>query len=104
MNICALKEILGHRDIKMTLRYAAVTQEKVRSEYFAALARMKESLPVDDKTGEGIQAESNYEIILSDLILKLKRRAPVKGISGNKLLHLTKRINRLKKDVQSILY
>jgi site-specific recombinase XerD len=104
MNICALKEILGHRDINMTLRYAAVTQEKVRNEYFAALTRMKTGFPVDDLPAETNQVENDYEVLLSDLVLKLKKRAPVKGLSTNKLLHLTKRINRLKKDVQTILY
>jgi len=33
--------LLGHRDIKMTLRYAAITQETVSKEYFEALPNIE---------------------------------------------------------------
>jgi site-specific recombinase XerD len=37
--ITTLKKLLGHRDIRMTLNYAAVTQETIRNEYFEALTK-----------------------------------------------------------------
>lgn len=40
ISLSALKVLLGHRDIRMTLGYAAVTQEAVRSEFFAALNKI----------------------------------------------------------------
>ncbi len=39
MSLNALKVLLGHKDIRMTLGYAAITQESVREEYFTALAK-----------------------------------------------------------------
>jgi site-specific recombinase XerD len=38
--LTTLKVLLGHRDIRMTLNYAAVTQETVRNEYFTALSKI----------------------------------------------------------------
>lgn len=38
MNLPSVMRLLGHRDYRMTLRYAAVTDETVRIEYTAALA------------------------------------------------------------------
>lgn len=103
MNICALKEALGHRDIKMTLRYAAVTQEKVRIEYFSALKRMKEGFPDEESLFEPKDESKNYNVILSDLVLQLKKNAFKKGISQNQLLHLIKRVRRLKDDIKRII-
>ena len=86
----------------MTLRYAAVTQEKVRTEYFAALKRMKEGFAVDLPLEEGTK-ENDYQRSLSELSLIIKKRASSKGLSANKVLHLKKRIERLKKDVAIVL-
>jgi len=41
MSIVSIKTLLGHRDIRMTLGYAAVTQESLRNEYFTALAKIE---------------------------------------------------------------
>lgn len=103
MNICALKEALGHTDIKMTLRYAAVTQEKVRTEYFSALKRMKEALPTEESLLEKKEDTKNYNLILSDLVRHLQKNGINKGISQKQLLHLVKRVRRLKEDIKKII-
>jgi site-specific recombinase XerD len=41
ISITSLKKLLGHRDIRMTLGYAAVTQETLRNEYFEALNKIQ---------------------------------------------------------------
>ena len=46
LNITTLKKLLGHRDIRMTLNYAAVTQEAIRNEYFEALTKIHEKYEV----------------------------------------------------------
>ena len=46
MSLSSIKELLGHRDIRMTLNYAAVTQEKLRNEYFGALAKIQEKYEI----------------------------------------------------------
>ena len=42
MSITSLKKLLGHKDIRMTLNYASITQETIRKEYFTALSKVHE--------------------------------------------------------------
>jgi len=46
LSITTLKRLLGHRDIRMTLNYAAVTQETIRIEFFEALAKTRDKYEV----------------------------------------------------------
>ena len=46
MSLTSIKELLGHRDIRMTLNYAAVTQENLRTEYYAALNKIQDKYQV----------------------------------------------------------
>lgn len=46
LSITTLKKLLGHRDIRMTLNYAAVTQETIRHEYFEALSKVRDRYEV----------------------------------------------------------
>src|SRR4051812_37446522 len=48
VSLICLKELLGHKNITMTLRYASITQQTVRSEYFGALGRLKNKYEVPD--------------------------------------------------------
>lgn len=41
VSVPSLMRLLGHRDIRMTLRYAAITQELVKTEYFQALPKLE---------------------------------------------------------------
>ena len=41
LSITTLKKLMGHRDIRMTLGYAAITQETIRNEYFEALSKIQ---------------------------------------------------------------
>ena len=41
VSLPSVMRLLGHRDIRMTLRYAAITQELVKKEYFQALPKME---------------------------------------------------------------
>lgn len=41
VSLPSLMRMLGHRDIRMTLRYAAVTQELISREYFQALPKIE---------------------------------------------------------------
>lgn len=46
LSITTLKKLLGHNDIRMTLNYAAVTQETIRNEYFGALSKIQSKYEV----------------------------------------------------------
>ena len=51
MSLPALKEILGHRDIKMTMRYVQVTQTDLQREYLLARRKMERIHPVPQVAG-----------------------------------------------------
>jgi len=104
INILALKDILGHHDIKMTLRYASVTQEKVRQEYFAAMDRMKDQFVDARSASDNVSTDIDYSEIFKDLGLEMKKHGPVKGLSPTKISSLSKRIERLRKEVEKVLY
>jgi hypothetical protein len=42
--------------------------------------------------------------LFKDLSVEMKKCGPVKGLSPNKVSHLTKRITRLKEELEAILY
>ena len=85
MSLNALKVLLGHNDIRMTLGYAAVTQEAVRAEYYAALTKIQikyetpsYSLKVPDLR-EGMN-QSFYDVqrYIKKLVNENKNTDPVK--------------------------
>lgn len=41
MSLIGLMKLLGHKDFRMTLRYAAVTQHTVKEEYFSAIRKIE---------------------------------------------------------------
>ena len=45
VSLPALMQLLGHRDIRMTLRYAQITQADLQREYFAARHKAAELTP-----------------------------------------------------------
>ncbi len=51
ISLPALKEILGHRDIKMTMRYVQVTQADLQREYLLARRKMETIHPVPQPSG-----------------------------------------------------
>jgi len=104
MNILVLKDILGHRDVQMTLRYAEVTQEKVRTEYYAALKKLEEQQSFQESILEGISSdEPDFDRSLRDLILEIKKQAKARSISDCHVRQVTKRVNLLRKEIESIL-
>lgn len=99
MPITTLKILLGHRDIRMTLNYAAVTQETVRREYFTALSKIQSRYEVasyplqvpDLKVGV---MRAFYDV--NGAIKKFSQEHPVD--SPEKLKRLLYRLNVLRHD------
>jgi site-specific recombinase XerD len=98
MSLPGVMRLLGHRDIHMTLRYAAIMPETVSSEYDKALAQLaaKYQLPAPIST-----ARSAPEIgeILDDLSRWLRKHLA----SRQALRMLLKRIERLRHHVQRLM-
>lgn len=104
MNIFALRDILGHRDIAMTLRYAAVTQEKLREEYFAALKRLEDQNMYQEQILSNVlPGETNFSRMLQDLTLELRRQMKAKRLPSSHHEHLKRRIALLRKEIESLI-
>lgn len=75
MSILALRSILGHKDIRMTLQYAEVTQVKIRKEYFEALNQIEKKQKYRHNIFDNILPEErDYRILLHNLALDVKRK------------------------------
>jgi site-specific recombinase XerD len=104
MSILALRDILGHKDIRMTLQYAEVTQEKVRKEYFEALNRIEKEQKYGSNIFDNIfLEEKDYHILLRNLALDVKREVKSKKLSMQNFALINKRIKRLQDIIESVL-
>jgi site-specific recombinase XerD len=100
MSLVAIMRLLGHRDYRMTLRYAAITDETVFVEYTEALRRTSEryvapvpqtALPSHDPLAH-----------LLDLIRFVEKRAHDDALDLVRSHVLVKRIRRLHSDIKRL--
>lgn len=104
LSITTLKALLGHKDIRMTLNYAAITQETVRREYFEALAKIHSRYDVasyplkmpDLHTGMN---RSFYET--EKLVKKAAREK--ESVDKTKLTRILYRLNMLRHECSVLL-
>lgn len=102
MSLVALKEFLGHKDIKMTLKYAAVAPETVRTQFNEATEKIQKrykekQIEIDNpmlrnplNTGENI---------ICDLIVTLKNHPESNSAKSKALI---RRLKRIRKDIAYI--
>jgi len=50
LNLTTLKDLLGHRDITMTLRYAATAQSKIKEDYFKVLSNLEKQYQIGSQS------------------------------------------------------
>jgi site-specific recombinase XerD len=102
ISLPALKQILGHRDIEMTMRYVQVTQTDLQREYLLARRKMDTIHPVPRLAGAGQTqgADTIPEICNSlDAIrhqLEMYRRQLSDQNAGRKLLCLIRNLVRFR--------
>ncbi|MBN8555603.1 MAG: tyrosine-type recombinase/integrase [Deltaproteobacteria bacterium] len=76
VSIFSLMKILGHRHFKMTLRYAAITQETIRKEYNSAIEKIDKELDLLQTNPEIRNELSNPQEVLPDLVRWLRQGGP----------------------------
>lgn len=98
MSLVAVMRLLGHRDHRMTLRYAAITPETIGDDYHKALARLvtKYRLPTKPERPSSIPSDPNQ--LLDVLSHWLRKHAT----SSSRVRPLLKRIDRLARDIQTM--
>jgi site-specific recombinase XerD len=97
MSLVALKEFLGHRDLKMTLKYSAVAPETVRTQFNQATEQIQKKYQEKQIDLDKMIPSIDDKNALNDLIAKLKKSS----VSNVKSKALIRRIQRLQKDVSS---
>ncbi len=99
MSLVGLMKLLGHRDHRMTLRYAAITLQTVTTEYHQALERTAErySLPgLPTRT-----AELEPVRLLTELLTWVQKRGADHASYRSHANLLGRRIRRLRNDIRS---
>jgi site-specific recombinase XerD len=94
MNLPSVMRILGHRDYRMTLRYAAITDETLVSEYATALEKT-ESRYASTPASPATPSASQPERLLSDAARYLDRRIHDQSIDSREAKALINRLRRL---------
>ncbi len=98
MSIVVLQKLLGHRAIRMTLRYAAVVPSKVIGDYFAALEVLAKQGHIEAPEKVMSLIELGHRKLLADLVFMLKKRtedaAPARSRRGAELIRKAEQLSR----------
>ena len=96
MSLVVLKEILGHKDINMTLQYASVTQGTVREEFLKAYGLISRQYELPTSKSE-IQFKPDKA--LEEVIKYLKKVASISSSERKKLNLIVRRLYRIKNEL-----
>jgi site-specific recombinase XerD len=98
MSLVGVMRLLGHRDHRMTLRYAAITPETIGDDYHKALARLVTKYKLPTKPERTSDTPSDPIRLLDVLSHWLRKHA----MSSSRVRPLLKRIDRLARDIQTL--
>jgi len=93
VSLITLMKLLGHKKIEMTLRYAAVTQETIRREYFEGINKAIEQYDIPDvyKSQQSQPTQSMLDIIS---LVEKRRQESQNPKSEKKTIQFIKRLRR----------
>jgi integrase len=95
MSLLGVMKLLGHRDYRMTLRYAAITQETVGKEYFEALSQIEAKYRIPARSNNDFDPVK----LLSDVIRWIQNHAR----NHRRARSLVRRLRRLQTDLQQVM-
>lgn len=98
MSIMSLKEILGHKTIIMTLKYAKVTHVSIRTEYMKAITLMEKN-----QIAPILQPKSlSTNDLFNDITNLIRNKADKNGIqqTNKEFKSILNRLVKLKKDIE----
>jgi len=98
MNLPSVMRLLGHTDYRMTLRYAAITDSTVLSEFESAVQHNAHRYPVAPATATRSTTEPSRA--LPDLVRYVQKCAHEKQLDSRRALLLVRRIRRLHADLR----
>jgi hypothetical protein len=100
MSLIGVMRLLGHKDYRMTLRYAAITDETVLAEYTAALDHNKHRYDLPIPSYPRLEPDPAKQ--LTDLARHLLMRAHDDHHDPAKTRNLVMRLRRLASEVRRL--
>jgi len=99
VSLPALMKLLGHRDYRMTLRYAAITIETVAAEHAEALQKIERRYDLAVPTDKTISPTTT----IADVARHLLTQVEDAGLDKRRARTLVRRLNRLSAAIQRLL-
>jgi site-specific recombinase XerD len=102
MSLPSVMRLLGHTDYRMTLRYAAITDSTVVSEFTAAMAHSAERYPTLTKPPAAAPSLDPLKVI-PDIVRCLYSRTADQGLDRRTARAIAQRLRRLHADLRRFL-
>lgn len=100
MSLVGVMKLLGHRSLRMTMRYAAVTQETVVNDYFKAMSKISARYEIPEQAPLRSIADSpDPDRMLRDVISYLRNAAPADPNASR----LITRIHKLRYEISHLV-
>jgi integrase len=99
MSLPSVMRLLGHTDYRMTLRYAAITDSTVFTEFTAALERNAERYPTVGSLSAPASAPQPLTVLL-DVVRYVKKFAADNSLDPRLTKNLLQRLRRLHADLR----
>lgn len=100
MSLVGVMRLLGHKDYRMTLRYAAITDETVLIEYAAALDKSAQRYQITTTTSAPLHLDPARQ--LTDLARNLLMTATERKLDPRKTRALAVRLRRLAAEIRKL--
>jgi hypothetical protein len=94
--------LLGHRDLRMTLRYVAITDETVLAEYTAALKRTEQRYELPLSASAALITAAPPQL-LADAVRQLQKDAQDASLDQAATRNLIRRLQRLRIQIAKLL-
>lgn len=102
MSLVGIMKLLGHRDYRMTLRYAAITQETLGREYYDAVQLLEQRY--DPEVAPAVTDDASAITAIADAITWINNHLRHGHASHQRSIRsLAKRLRRIKAQLRDIL-
>jgi len=102
MSLVGVMRLLGHRDLRMTLRYVAITDETVLAEYTAALKRTEQRYELPLSASAALITAAPPQL-LADAVRQLQKDAQDASLDQAATRNLIRRLQRLRIQIAKLL-
>ncbi len=100
MTIESIKELLGHRSLHMTLRYAQVTPQKLRNDYLKAITTIEENVVAPEIASTN--TPSSLRALLNEALMRLRSQVRDGSADKRQITALIRRFERLRSELNKI--